>query len=206
MTILSATALMPLFVFVAEMCVVTLGTLRIIFIAQGRRFLAPALGLFEISIWLFAIGQVMRHLDELGCFLGFAAGFVVGNYLGILIDKHLALGTIVVRTITSHDAGGLVERFCLAGFGVTRLHGHGSTGPVQVVFSVIQRKELPRAVALIRQFDPQAFYSVEDVQVAAAGVFPLSRSVRASRASVWDRLQITGSRSQTNSRHQIANF
>jgi uncharacterized protein YebE (UPF0316 family) len=185
----TATALMPLFVFLAEMCVVTLGTLRIIFIAQGRKLLAPALGLFEITIWLFAIGQVMRHLDDVGCFAGFAAGFVVGNYLGILIDKRLALGTIVVRTITARDATGLVDKLCQAGFGVTRLQGAGTAGPVQVVFSVIQRKELPRAVTLIRQFDPQAFYSVEDVQLAAAGVFPLTRRqapvVRSARAAIW---------------------
>jgi uncharacterized protein YebE (UPF0316 family) len=186
---MSVPALMPLFVFLAEMCVVTLGTLRIIFIGQGRKLLAPALGLFEITIWLFAIGQVMRHLDELGCFAGFAAGFVCGNFLGILIDKRLALGTIVVRTITARDAKQLVERLCLAGFGVTRLRGEGATGPVQVVFSVIQRKELSRALEHIRSFDPQAFYSVEDVQTAAAGVFPLMRrhfpSARTTRASIW---------------------
>lgn len=166
---------MPLIVFLAEMCVVTLGTLRIIFVARGRKLLAPALGLFEIIVWLFAIGQVMRNLDDVGCFAGFAAGFSVGNYLGILIEKRLALGTQVVRTITTRDTTDLVESLGAAGFGVTRLDGQGATGPVQIVFSVIQRRELGRTLAIIRQFDPQAFYSVEDVQVAAAGIFPLTR-------------------------------
>src|ERR1044071_7902580 len=71
-------------IFLAEMCVVTIGTLRIIFVARGRKYLAPLLGFFEIMSWLFAIGQVMQNLDNPVCFLAFAAGFTLGNFLGIL--------------------------------------------------------------------------------------------------------------------------
>src|SRR5262245_7219478 len=111
---------LPVLVFLAETCVVTLSTLRIIFVARGLKFLASGIGFFEITIWLFAIGQIMRHLDHIGCFLGFAAGFTLGNWLGVLIEKKLALGTQVVRVITSHDASELMEGLKAAGFGVTR--------------------------------------------------------------------------------------
>src|SRR3954447_8929080 len=50
---------LPLFIFVAEACVITLATVRTIFVARGMKYLAPLLGFFEVSIWLFAIGQVM---------------------------------------------------------------------------------------------------------------------------------------------------
>jgi uncharacterized protein YebE (UPF0316 family) len=163
---------MPLVVFIAEMCVVTIGTLRIIFVSRGRKLLAPVLGFFEITIWLFAIGQIMKNLNDVGCFLGFAAGFTLGNFLGVLIEKKLALGTQVVRIITTRDATELVQGFRDAGYGVTRVAAEGTTGPVQMVFTVIQRKQLGNAVAIIKEFDPRAFYSVEDVQMAAAGVFP----------------------------------
>src|SRR5437870_12238868 len=86
---------LPLLVFFAELCVVTLSTLRIIFLSRGMKYLAPLLGFFEITIWLFAIGQVMQNMSDLGCFLGFAAGFTLGNYLGVRIEKKLALGTAV---------------------------------------------------------------------------------------------------------------
>ena len=39
-----AVLLLPLVIFVAELCVVTVGTLRIIFVARGHKFVAPALG------------------------------------------------------------------------------------------------------------------------------------------------------------------
>jgi len=187
---------LPLLVFLAEMCVVTIGTLRIIFVSQGRKRLAPALGFFEITIWLFAIGQIMRNLNDVGCFLGFAAGFMTGNYLGILIEKRLALGTQVVRIITTRDAAELIAGLRDAGFGVTRTPGHGSMGPVHIVFSIVQRKEVPRVVAIVERFDPRAFYSVEDVQMAAPGVFPLgAKRTRQAAAIARRTLHVSGSRS-----------
>src|SRR5215471_4871039 len=83
----SAFSFLPLLVFVAELTVVTLSTLRIIFLSRGNKLLAPILGFFEVTIWLFAIGQVMQNLQDPGCFLGFAGGFTLGNFLGILIEK-----------------------------------------------------------------------------------------------------------------------
>src|SRR5205823_2012095 len=95
---------LPLLVFLAELCVVTIGTIRIIFIARGMKVLAPVLGFFEVSIWLFAIGQIMQNLSNLGCYLAFAGGFTAGNFLGVLIEKRLGLGTLVVRVITGRPA------------------------------------------------------------------------------------------------------
>ena len=55
-----STLLIPFLIFIAEMCVVTLGTLRIIFVARGNKIVAPILGFFESFIWLVAISQIMR--------------------------------------------------------------------------------------------------------------------------------------------------
>ena len=167
--------LIPFFIFVAEMCVVTLSTLRTIFVARGMKGLAPVLGFFEVSTWLFAIGAVMKNLSDFRCSLAFAGGFTLGNYLGILIEQKLALGSVVVRTITSKDATPLVERLRAADYGVTVLDGQGGTGPVEVVFTVVPRKELDNVLALIKQFDANMFYSVDSLQSAGAGVSPLPR-------------------------------
>ena len=81
-----ASSLLPLLVFVAELCVVTLATMKTIFVSRGMKTLAPLLGFFEVSIWLFAIGQIMRNLTDPGCYLGFAGGFTLGNYLGVVLE------------------------------------------------------------------------------------------------------------------------
>jgi uncharacterized protein YebE (UPF0316 family) len=169
---------LPILVFVAELCVVTLSTLRIIFIARGKKFLAPLLGFFEITIWLFAIGKVMQNLQDVGCFLGFAGGFTLGNFSGVLIEKWLALGTVVVRTVTNKDATELVASLQSAHYGVTLLAAEGTKGPVKLVFTVVPRRELDSVLAIIRSFDSTAFYSVDEIQEAAAGVFPDKKRLR----------------------------
>jgi hypothetical protein len=52
----------------------------------------------------------------------------------------------------------------------------GSTGPVQVLFMVLKRQDLGRVTGIIRQFQPNAFYSIEDVKSAVEGVFPDKKS------------------------------
>lgn len=169
---------LPLLVFFAELCVVTLCTLRIIFIARGMRVLAPIVGFFEITTWLFAIGQVMQNLHDIRCFLGFACGFTLGNYLGMVIESWLALGTVVIRTITHRDPSPLILDLQQAHFGVTCMDAQGSTGPVKVVFTVVRRKELPRALNHIRRFDPEAFYLIDDTRNSESGIFPNRKRLR----------------------------
>jgi uncharacterized protein YebE (UPF0316 family) len=162
----------PSQIFFAEVCVVTLATLRTIYVARGQKMLAPILGFFEITLWLFAIGRTMQNLDNWTCFIAFAIGFALGNYFGISIEKWLAIGTVIVRIITHRDAGGLIEKLRAANFGVTCIDGEGASGQVQIVMTVIKRKQLGSIAALIQENHPGAFYAVDDVQSANEGIFP----------------------------------
>jgi uncharacterized protein YebE (UPF0316 family) len=163
-------SLLPLLIFVAEICVVSISTVRIIFISRRRKVLAALLGVFEVSIWLFAIGQVMSNLTNPLCYLAFAGGFSLGNYLGVLLEEKLAMGSLVVRVITHKNGGEVVAALKAADYGVTSLDAHGAKGPVQVVLTVIPRKELANVVGILRACDENLFYSVEDLQSATAGV------------------------------------
>jgi hypothetical protein len=81
---------LPLLVFFAETIVLTLATLRTICIAKGNKRSAALLGFFEVCCWLFAIGQVMQNLSDFRCAVAFAAGFALGNYLGVFIEQKIA--------------------------------------------------------------------------------------------------------------------
>lgn len=164
---------LPVLIFFAELCVVTISTIRIIFLSRGMKVRAAILGFFEISIWLFAIGQIMQNLTNIGCYLGFAGGFTLGNYLGVSIEARLGIGTLVVRIITPKDAHELIRNLQAAAFGVTSIDAQGATGPVRIIFTVIPRKKLHAVEAIIRQFNRKAFYSVEEIQSAESGIFPI---------------------------------
>jgi uncharacterized protein YebE (UPF0316 family) len=169
---------LPVCIFLAEVCVVTISTMRTIFVARGMKYLAPLLGMFEVSIWLFAIGQVMKNLGDWRCAAAFACGFTLGNFLGVLLEGKLAMGSVGVRMITHKNAARLIDELRAANYGVTRIDAHGATGPVQVIYTVIKRKELGKVLVIARHFDPQVFYSVDDLHSAAAGVAPLRRRAR----------------------------
>jgi uncharacterized protein YebE (UPF0316 family) len=179
----SASWAMPLLVFVAEMLVITVGTVRIIAVSRGWKYLAPVLGFFEVTIWLFAIGQIMSNLSNFSLSLAYASGFTMGNYLGVLIDEKLALGSLVVRVITPRDPAMLTEGLRGLGYGATLVQGQGATGPVQVILSVIRRRDLDRVLVVVKGFDPKVFYSIEDLQTAAAGITPLQRPRTLLRAA-----------------------
>jgi uncharacterized protein YebE (UPF0316 family) len=168
---------MPLFIFVAETCVVTISTLRTIFVARGMKYLAPLLGFFEVSIWLFAIGQVMKNLADLSCSAAFAGGFTLGNFLGILLEEKLAMGRVVVRFFVCRNAEALAAGLRSAGYGVTAVDGQGSRGPVRILLTVVARKQLETVLALAREFDPKIFWSVDELQAAAEGVAPARRAL-----------------------------
>jgi len=114
----------------------------------------------------------MQNLDSAICFIAFALGFTLGNFLGILIEKKLALGMAIVRIITNRPAHALVEQLRSAQFGVTAVEGRGSTGPVQIVMTVVKRRQLEDVFDLIEAHHPNAFYAVDDLQTASEGIFP----------------------------------
>jgi uncharacterized protein YebE (UPF0316 family) len=169
---------LPVYIFIAEVCVVTISTMRTIFVARGMKFLAPLLGVFEVSIWLYAIGEVMKNLNDWRCAAAFAGGFALGNFLGVVLEEKLAMGSVGIHMITHKNANSLIDELRAASYRVTHIDARGATGPVQVVYTVIKRKELRKVLVIARHFDPRVFYSVDDLHSAAAGVAPLRRRVR----------------------------
>ncbi|MFH1360369.1 MAG: DUF2179 domain-containing protein [Candidatus Omnitrophota bacterium] len=162
----------PLLIFLARVCDVSIGTVRIMLLSRGKRILPPLLAFIEILIWLLAIRQIFDHLDNVVCYIAYAGGFALGNYVGILIEHKLAVGMEVVRVITKQDAASLIECLKEEGYGVTSVDAQGTTGKVNVIYTIINRCDHKHVINMIHQFNPRAFYSVEDIKAVKEGVFP----------------------------------
>lgn len=50
--------------------------------------------------------------------------------------------------------------------------GWSTQGPVKLIFTVVRRRDLRQVTALIRKINPSLFFSVEDIRMTHAGVFP----------------------------------
>jgi len=167
--------ILPLLIFTARLVDVSLGTLRIMFISRGLKYLAPIIAFVEINIWLLAIGQIMLNMGNIVCALAYAAGFALGNLVGITIEEKLSIGLVLVRIITKHDIDKLIDCLKEEKYGVTVHDADGMSGKVKIIFAVIRRRDLKETLERIEKVHPHAFYTVEDVKSVGEAMFPVSK-------------------------------
>jgi len=157
-------AFWPLFIFLARIADVTIGTLRTVFVIRGRHIIAPLLGFFEVIIWVTAITGVITHLNHWYNIIAYAAGFAVGNAVGILLEKKLAIGMQAIRLISCTKSAAVASGLRLAGYRVTEVKGHGYRGDLSISFIVVPRRETTTILKAAQGIDPDVFCTVEDVR------------------------------------------
>ncbi|ADK80322.1 DUF2179 domain-containing protein [Sediminispirochaeta smaragdinae] len=169
---------LPLLIFFARIADVTIGTMRIVFVARGQKLIAPLLGFFEVLIWLIALTKIMQNLGNPVTYFAYGAGFAMGNFIGITLEARLAFGMCIIRTITRQDAHDVVEKLRDEGYGVTVIDANGNFGKVSVFYSVVKRSHIDHFVGIIKSYNPKAFYTIEDVRVVNEGFYPKRSSLR----------------------------
>ncbi len=163
--------LLPILIFLARICDVSFGTLRIIFVSKGKKSIAPILGFFEVLIWIIAISKIMQNLNNYVNYFAYAAGFATGNYVGMIIEEKLAMGIQMIRIFTRKEGMELVDMLNKGGYGATTIEAHGAKEKVHLVYSIVQRNELGEVLQIINKYNPKAFYTIEDVKVVNEGIF-----------------------------------
>ncbi len=176
--------ILPLLIFLARVLDVSLGTIRIVFISRGLKYLAPVIGFFEVIIWLLAIRVIMQNLNNFVCYIAYGAGFGMGTFVGILIEKKLAIGRSIIRIITQNDATALINNLRSEGYGVTSQDARGTKGQVNVIYMVIRRHDYEKIAEIIQRFNPKAFYTMEDVSLVSEGIFPFKKRYMHSFPSI----------------------
>jgi len=162
---------LPLFIFLARICDVTLDTIRIIFVSKGMRKIAPLIGFFEILIWLMAISKIMQNLDNWACYVAYAGGFATGNYFGMFVEEKLAIGHEMIRVITRADASQLINELRENGYGVTSVKAEGADGDVGILYIIARRSMIKDILLLINKHNPLAFYTIESIKFVNKNVF-----------------------------------
>ena len=155
-----------LFIVVARIVDVSMSTMRVAFIARGKKYLAATCGFFEILIWITIVGKILTGTQHFVTYVAYALGFSLGTLAGMFLEERLAVGWSLVRVITTKPVEGVMHSVSEAGFGVTLQDGFGARGPVQIMVMLIPRKRLHDLRKILYSFDPEAFYTVEDIRHA----------------------------------------
>jgi len=168
-TILFDYVLVPLLIMMARIADVSLDTIRVIMVAKGYRKLAPFVGFFQVLIWIITITRIMANLENWTTYIGYAGGFAIGTFVGMILEEKLALGYELIRVVTRADADPLTEELRKRGYHVTVVEGEGKEGDVGILFIVNKRKVIREIIQVIKYYNPNAFYTVEDVRFVNSG-------------------------------------
>jgi uncharacterized protein YebE (UPF0316 family) len=168
----TAWIVIPLLIVLARIADQTIGTLRLVYLSKGFKYLAPVMGFFEVLIWIIVVSQIFQKLDNYFYYFAYAFGFALGNFIGLKLEERLSLGKVVIRVFPKTNTDDIVRELSERGFGLTIMDAHGTRGPVKVLFSIINRKNLGNFLETIRKYDKHTFYTIEDVRTSAEGVFP----------------------------------
>jgi len=175
--------ILPLLIFLARIVDVSMDTIRMIFIARGFKKIAPLIGFFQVLVWIITITRIMANLDNWTCYIAYAAGFATGNLTGMILEERLALGIQMIRVVTRRQADELIVDLKDHKIPVTSVDAIGTFGNVAVLFIVIKRKLMNEVLDLIRKYNPNAFYTIEDIRFVSK-ILPYNPADKAD----WDKL------------------
>lgn len=158
-------------VFLLRIGDVTLGTVRTVSIVKGYIVLSMVLGFCEVAVWVLVIAQVISRVGESWLLVvAYAGGFAVGNGVGILVERRLALGLAVIRIVTGAAAEAIVETLRGRGYRAITFVGEGESGPVTLVYVAGPRRAIQTILDLARSVDPELFYVIEPAHESSQGV------------------------------------
>ena len=160
-----------LLIFCLRIVDVSCDTMRVLFAVRGRRGVAALLGFFQAFIWIFAVGTAIRYLDSWMHIFGYAAGFAMGTFIGISIERLVAYGLATVRIVSRHGGVEIAEALRDRGYGVTEIGGFGREGSVEIVNCVVHRSHLDDVLGIVDRFDPRAFVTAEEPRILRGGFF-----------------------------------
>jgi uncharacterized protein YebE (UPF0316 family) len=151
----------PFIIMLMRICDVSLGTMRTILIVQGKKYYAALIGFVEVLIWVFAIRFIIQHLDNILNLVGYAAGFGLGNIIGIAIEQKIGLGFIEIKIISRYFTDKIADALRNSRYGVTILPGEGTTGGVSVIVVIAARKFRKKVIELVESIDREAFITIQ---------------------------------------------
>ena len=169
--------ILPLLIFFGRIIDVSLGTLRIIFVSKGEKYLAPVTGFFEVLIWIIVISEIFSRANDMIAYLSYAGGYAAGNFVGILIEQRIAFGVLLCRVYTKQNGRELVSLLSKENYGATLIKGSGSVGEIDIIETVVDRKNLKKVDKIVTSFDKSVFYVTEDIRTKQRGIFPKHKSL-----------------------------
>jgi uncharacterized protein YebE (UPF0316 family) len=152
-------------IVLARITDVSLGTIRMVSVVQGRRSFAAVLGFFEALVFISVVAKVLLNMKQPVYALAYGLGFATGTYLGMLIEQRLAFGKQLVFLLTPKGPA-LAEVLRAGEYRVAELKGQTRDGVLTILCVEIARREANKLIRIASAVDEQCVVIVNDIRRA----------------------------------------
>jgi uncharacterized protein YebE (UPF0316 family) len=165
------------FIFSARVIDVSLSVFRLLMLTRGYAVIAAAIGFFEVSIFVLALGTVITGgLNDPVRLIVYAAGFATGNLIGSIIEDKMAFGFVAIQMFPHvSQCDKLITSLRNSNYGVTRICGEGASGPREILVVCAKRKNRGNILSIMNDVAPETFFNISDIRSIHGGIFPSSR-------------------------------
>lgn len=163
--------LQALFIFLARIVDVSIGTIRTIMLVKGHRRIAAVLGFFEVMIYLIVLGKVVGSIDKPVLIVAYCLGYATGNLVGSKLEEKISIGRVFAQVIVKEEYEVLVQSLRDSGFGVTIFEGEGREGKSYMLNIILDRKQANKLHQIIDDCECGAFITTMDIRSSLGGYF-----------------------------------
>ena len=153
-----------LLIVLARITDVSLGTMRMVAVIQGRRAFAAVLGFLEAVVFICVVAKVLLNMDQPVYAVAYGLGFAAGTYLGMVIEQRLAFGKQLVFLLTAKgpELAGVLR----AGeYRVAEVRGHVPEGERTILCVEVPRRETQNLIRLANTVDGRCAFVVHDIRL-----------------------------------------
>ena len=158
-------------IFLSKTIELTLGTLRLIVVANGQKFWGAVLQGIAALVWVYTVGLVVVDVasDPLKV-VAFALGSAFGSYLGGFLEEKMALGSHMLMAIIDKALEEAVTTTLRKeGLAVTVVNGEGKEKERAILMIMSSRKKRNKIVSIIKKIDHEAMIISESASTISGG-------------------------------------
>ena len=152
--------LSALLIFVLRFFDLSLTTVRALVVSK-KPFLGALIGLIESAIWILAVSQVIKDIDDPVLIAAYAFGFAAGTIIGIQIEKFIGIGNVVIRVFTPSKSAKMAKELRNKGYMVTDINAKGRDGAVTISWCIVPRRKMTKVLAIIKDVNPDSYVTTD---------------------------------------------
>ncbi|MEM4385659.1 MAG: DUF5698 domain-containing protein [Candidatus Anstonellales archaeon] len=131
-----------LLLFIFRIVDVSLGTIKLKAVVQGKRFIAPVIAFIEILVYTLTASVAYQYVNNKFVLMLYCLGYATGYYIGIIIDSKLIQEDVfvILSGIKSDDMIVLADSLRKEGLSVITEKGYGLNGVPKLQLKIILNK------------------------------------------------------------------